>query len=179
MKRQKPWTHRIRPDENDLSKSWRVRCIPGKSTIRLTRTAVDVLSSKSRSTVACMNAVCAGRYLDQFPKGTRLVVFERSRAYAIYRIRDGIPTWAAVWIHNDTKGIDSFDELGPKATVELGKAEKEIVLSPPPAQRIGRPNSTPGIQHSHVNTGKNSSHRIILPRGAKARAEAAGLLLPL
>lgn len=171
----KRFTKRFYIDEKNPEAFIELPVRPGQHTIELDRIEADVLHAKAGKSLACMNAVCIQREAatGKFPHPVYGVVFDTTMAYIIDKITPGRQWKSAVrYRHNDRNGVKIHDQVGPRKIIELGKAVKTVVLTPPLTgpTRAGRPGQN-GTSRSGTTT------RLMIPTGTRRRAKEAGLLL--
>jgi len=165
-------------NEHNKDAYYMLTVVPGKETIKLPRTAMDVETAHKGAVVKCMNANCAARNKVLMPFDYHYAFFHKTRAFFVTKLsKNGQPVECVGYKHNNSRDIEVHDKMGPKAILAQGLADKVITLSPllPPRKRKpsddkARPN------RNRPATIKRPSRAVA--RGAAARAIDAGLFVP-
>ena len=149
---------------------------PAKHTIRMTRTAADVLAGKQGIAVACANALCATTHSNLFPHPVYMAEFTHRHAFIVDRVdRKGQPSHCIKYRHDDQTWIQEFDAPGgKKKLLKSGQAERVVTLDPP-APRVSQAGKNAPRGRAEQKGARSSGKR--LSSGSMRRAIDAGWVL--
>lgn len=181
VKRQRPHMFTLHIGKSDQRgyRRYRVPYSFGENRIVLTRNELDVMKGEPGFVGACANAMCIIRSVGEsevkFPHDVYEIQFERTRVFIIdRRKKDGTPTHAVVYKHNQYDFIIKYDDPQRSKAYLLknGEAKGDVILKPYSKSARNRVRlDNRGGPHK---TTKPTSYRGF--RGAHARLNAAGLL---
>lgn len=155
---------------------WTVKVTDAKKTVHIDSTVADALAGKPGTTIGCHLSKCAKRNSAAFPHDVKLASFTKASCLIVDKIKNGKPDHAWRYSHLMGPLVDLNDRDKNKGYVKAHPemVERAITLYHPyknparPGDRVGgqkdRPLSDP------------TSKRSVVPKGALARAKAAGLI---
>jgi hypothetical protein len=153
---------------------WRVTVEDAKNVVKMPGSLIDALSGKAGATIGCHLSNCAQRNANVFPHAVKMASFTKSTALIITAIKNGQPAHAVRYRHEYSELVDLNDTDKNRRKVKANPklAERTFTLYPPQVPRSARPGqSRPG--GPSLVTGEK---RAVVPRGALARAQRAGLI---
>lgn len=154
---------------------WRVRVTDAKGPVQMPGTLVDALTGKAGATIGCHLSNCAKRNAEVFPHPVKFASFIKSTAYIVTKIKNGQATDAVRYRHSYSELVDLNDSDKNRRKVRDNPllAERTFTLYPPQA---ARPHRHHGYRPPEAHEGTTGELRAVVPRGALARAQRAGLI---
>lgn len=144
-----------------------------KKTVKIDSTVADAMAGKPGVTIGCHLSKCAQRNAVAFPHDFKLASFTKGSCLVIDKIKNGKPHSAWRYCHRLGALVDLNDKDKNKSYVKTHPemVERKVTLYAP--YQYERSYRGQDRQARSLSTGSKAS---LVPKGALARAVAAGLI---